>query len=149
MWILLCDAFCTLMAISKHKEAHLLIEWLQGFFILHSTIDSTAHSRPLYSLEHRCKPSTSAFRATTGPNEPWSGLEMLYCQQLASPTECVLIKKHTINSDTSLYITLPGPLRGPAGTLPMWWRCPPDIPYTLRPPAGSRDGYLRATDGPR
>ena len=40
----------------------------------------------------RCKPSTSAFRATTEPNEP-SGLEVLYCRQLASPTECVLINK--------------------------------------------------------
>ena len=84
---------------------------------MHSTIDSTAHSRPLNSLEHkliciymhnlddepptrpRCKPSTSAFRATTGPNEP-SGLGILYCQQLAS-TECVLIKK------TQLIVTHP------------------------------------------
>ena len=29
-----------------------LMEWLQGLFIVHSTIDSTAHSRPLNSLEH-------------------------------------------------------------------------------------------------
>ena len=29
-----------------------LIEWLQGFFIVRSTIDDTAHSRPLISLEH-------------------------------------------------------------------------------------------------
>ena len=27
-------------------------EWLQGFFIVHSTIGSTAHSMPLNSLEH-------------------------------------------------------------------------------------------------
>ena len=29
-----------------------LIEWIQEFLIVHSTIDSTAHSRPLNSLEH-------------------------------------------------------------------------------------------------
>ena len=27
-------------------------EWLQGFFLVHSTIDSTVHSMPLNSLEH-------------------------------------------------------------------------------------------------
>ena len=27
-------------------------EWLQGFFIVHNTIGSNAHSRPLNSLEH-------------------------------------------------------------------------------------------------
>ena len=60
-----------------------LIEWCQGFFIVHSTIDNTVHSRPLNSLEHymhnlddtnptlpRFEPGTSEFRATTGPNEP-------------------------------------------------------------------------------
>ena len=35
-----------------------LIEWLQGFFILHITIDSTTHSRHLNSLEH-CTCTTS------------------------------------------------------------------------------------------
>ena len=29
-----------------------LFEWLQGFFIVHSTIDSTAHFMPLSSLAH-------------------------------------------------------------------------------------------------
>ena len=29
-----------------------LIEWLQGFFMVHRPIDSTAHSRPLNSLDH-------------------------------------------------------------------------------------------------
>ena len=134
---------------------------------MHSTIDSTAHSRVtsihLNSLEHKpicictnsmtnlppirdANPVLLRFEATTEPHEP-SGLEILYCQQLASPTVCVLTRTH--NRDTSLYIPLPGPLRSPAGTLPMCWRCPPDIPYTLRPPAGSRDRYLRATGGPR
>ena len=36
-----------------------------------------------------------------------------------------------------IYIPLSGPPRGPAGTLPMPCWCPPDIPYTLRPPVGS------------
>ena len=29
-----------------------LIEWIQGVFIVHSTVDSTANSSPLNSLEH-------------------------------------------------------------------------------------------------
>ena len=133
------------MAISRHKESHsqpILYSYritsrvlysaqyhrqqctLQAFekigaqtYMYMHNLDDEPLTRP------RCKPSTSAFRATTGPNEP-SGLEILYCRQLASPTECVLIK-NTINWDTSLYIPLPGPLRGPAGTLPMCWRCRP------------------------
>ena len=52
---------------------------------MHS-LDNEPPTRP------RCKPSTFAFWATTGPNEP-SGLGILHCQQLASPTECILIKK--------------------------------------------------------
>ena len=36
------------------------------------------------------EPSTSVFRATTGPNEPQLD-PILYCQQFASCRECVLI----------------------------------------------------------
>ena len=60
-----------------------LIELLQMFFIVHSTIDSTAHM-PLNSLEHCIcttpddkysnwpgfDPSSSEFRVTTGLSEP-------------------------------------------------------------------------------
>ena len=59
VWILLYVAFCTIMAISRHKEARIrdyalysYVEWLQGFFIAHSAIGSTVHSRPLNSVEH-------------------------------------------------------------------------------------------------
>ena len=48
IWILLYVAFCTIMAISRLKEARSL----QGFFIVHNTIGSTVHSMPLNSLEH-------------------------------------------------------------------------------------------------
>ena len=59
-WILLYVALCTIMAISRQKAAWsrnycpTLIEWLQGFFKVHSTINTTSHShsRPLSSLEH-------------------------------------------------------------------------------------------------
>ena len=57
--ILLYVAFCTIMAISRQKEArkagtmpYSYFEWLQGFFIVHSTRGSTVHSMPLNSLEH-------------------------------------------------------------------------------------------------
>ena len=44
------------MAISRQKEARTMpysyFEWLQGLFIVHSTIGSTSHSMPLNSLEH-------------------------------------------------------------------------------------------------
>ena len=59
IWILLYVAFCTIMAISRQKEARsrdyalLLFRMTTGFFfIVHSTIGSTVHSRPLNSLEH-------------------------------------------------------------------------------------------------
>ena len=58
-WILLYVAFCTIMEISRQKEARSRVympysyfKWLQGFFIVHSTIGSTVHSMPLNSLEH-------------------------------------------------------------------------------------------------
>ena len=55
-WILFYVAFCTIMAISRQKEAGTMtysyFEWLQGFFIVHSTIGSAVHSMPLNSLEH-------------------------------------------------------------------------------------------------
>ena len=44
-----------------------------------------------------------------------------------------------------IYIPLSGPLGGPAGTLPMPWWCPPDIPYTLRPLVGSPLGIPTGT----
>ena len=55
-----------------------LIEISQGFIIVHSTIDSTAHSRPLNSLEHcyaqpddNIQPGLDSNPvATTGSNEP-------------------------------------------------------------------------------
>ena len=64
VWILLYVAFCTIMAISRQKEAraetmpYSYFEWLQGFFIMflvfivHSTIGSSVRSRPLNILEH-------------------------------------------------------------------------------------------------
>ena len=59
VWLLLYVVFCTIMAISRHKEARIrdyalysYFEWLQGFFIAHSAIGSTVHSRPLNSVEH-------------------------------------------------------------------------------------------------
>ena len=36
-----------------------LIEWIWGFFIVHSTIDSTVHSRPLNSFVEHCIYRTS------------------------------------------------------------------------------------------
>ena len=40
-----------------------LIEWLQGFFIVHSIIDSTVHSKPLNNLEHCiCTTSTTSIQ---------------------------------------------------------------------------------------
>ena len=53
-WILLYVAFCTIMAISRQKEArnrdyaYSYFEWLQG----HSTIGNTVHFMHLKSLEH-------------------------------------------------------------------------------------------------
>ena len=84
-----------------------LIEWLQRFFIVHSTIDNTAHSRPLNSLEH-CIRTTSMAHITLGRDSkpvPLSfepqldrmshrGLSILYCQQFAFPGESVRIKKN-------------------------------------------------------
>ena len=53
-------------------------EWLQGLFIVHSTICSTAHSMPLNSSEHCIctttmtgfEPGTSRFQAPVDKNEP-------------------------------------------------------------------------------
>ena len=80
-----------------------LIEWLQGFFTVHSTIDNTVHSRPLNGLEHCiCTTLMTHIRPGRDSNpvpsfEPQlnrmihRGRPILYCQQLASPRECVLI----------------------------------------------------------
>ena len=44
-------------------------EWLQGFFIVHSTIGSTVHSRPLNSLEHCiCTTTITNIRPERGLN---------------------------------------------------------------------------------
>ena len=45
----------------KSELCPTLIEWLQFFFIVHSTIDSTAHSRPLNILEP-CICTTSMYK---------------------------------------------------------------------------------------
>ena len=47
--------------------------WLQGFFIVHSTISSTVHSRPLNSLEH-------CISTTTMTNTPPTGIRSWYLQ---------------------------------------------------------------------
>ena len=58
-----------------------LIEWLQGFQCMHSTIDSTAHFEQFgalcmhnpddkHSTRPRFAPKTSEFRVTTGANDP-------------------------------------------------------------------------------
>ena len=55
---ILLRRFCTIMEISRQKEtrsrdyALIFSNNFKVFFILQSTIDSTAHSRPLNSLEH-------------------------------------------------------------------------------------------------
>ena len=86
IWILLHVAFCTIMAISRQKETrsrdYSYFEWLQGFFIVHSTIGSTVHSMPLNSLVHcictttmtNIRPGfetgTSRLQAPVDTNEP-------------------------------------------------------------------------------
>ena len=130
---------------------------------MHSLIDSTAHSRPLNRLGHE----TICILCTTSmTNLPPTWMQTQYlCVSSHKWTESAIGAGNIILSaacisyrmcfnkktqkNTSLYIPLPGSLRDPAGTLAMCWRCPPDIPYTLRPPAGSRDEYLRATGRPR
>ena len=69
---------------------------------MHSTIDNTVHSRPLNSLEHCiCTTLMTHIRPGRDSNpvpsfEPQldrmihRGRPILYCQQLASPRECVL-----------------------------------------------------------
>ena len=77
----------------EESFALLFIEWLQGFFIVYSTIGTTARFRPLNSLEHCIITSpitniqggpdsnpvyTSEFRARTGPNDS-SRLAIITC----------------------------------------------------------------------
>ena len=56
--ILFYVAFCTLKQYRHRRKPgtgtmpYSYFEWLQGFFIVYSTIDSTVHSMPLNSLEH-------------------------------------------------------------------------------------------------
>ena len=128
---------------------------------MHSTIDSTAHSRPLNSLEHKpicilCTTSMTNLPLDRDANPVPLRFEpqldrMSHRENIILSAACISYricfnKKKTINRDTLLYIPLPGPLRGPAGTLPMFWRCPPDIPYTTPygPPTGSRDAAMSA-----
>ena len=73
--ILLYVAFCTIMAISQQKETGsrdcslLLSNDFQGFFIVHSTIDTTAHSRPFNSLKHCiCTTSMTNIRPSRDSN---------------------------------------------------------------------------------
>ena len=60
-----------------------------------------------------------------------------------TPTPRLWVNHATNELSWHIYIPLSGPLRGPAGPLPMPWRYPPDIPYTLQSPVGShyRDTY--------
>ena len=54
-WILLYVAFCTTMTISRQKKARrrdYTLLFSNDLFIVHSTIDNTAHTNPLNSLEH-------------------------------------------------------------------------------------------------
>ena len=115
-----------------------LIEWLQGFLIVHSTIDNTAHSRPLNSW-------------------PFTYLQLWHF--FISYFFCTCFYAARIGHTKTAYIGgsnsnhyYPTNLNSlghgnyvctkkiyrPTGTLPMPWRCPPDIPYTWRPPIGSR-----------
>ena len=119
---------------TQYHRQHCTFQAFEQLGALHMhNLDDDHFTRPGF------EPSTSAFRATTGPNEPQLD-PILYCQQLASPRECVLIIKKIGKCPYRLY-TLDGT---PEGALQEPCRCPPDIPYTLRPPAGSCEGYLRA-----
>ena len=93
-WILLNVAFCTIMEKSRQKEAQLrdcgllLSNDLKWFFIVHSTIDSTIHSRPLYSFAH-CICTTSTTNILPGRDlDPlplsfeWRGIEVLTGQKI-------------------------------------------------------------------
>ena len=63
-WILLYVTFCTIMAISRQKDVR--SRDYQGFFIVHSTIDSTAHSMTSNIFEH-CICTTSSIRPGWNP----------------------------------------------------------------------------------
>ena len=126
------------------------IEQFQGLFIVHNTIDNTAHSRPLNSLEH-CIGTTSMTNIRSGrvsypvplSSEPQldrmsrRGRPILHCQQRASPGECVLIIKQN-DRDT--------PLQGPC----LLYALPVAARYTLhftapgRVPLGTPTGTDRA-----
>ena len=84
-WILLYVANCTIMAISRQKKnpkpglCPTLIEWLHGFFIVQTTIDSTAHPNPLYSSKH-CVCTTS--RTHIRPAQDSNSVPLSFEQQL-------------------------------------------------------------------
>ena len=100
------------MVISRQNEPRsrdylylTLIEWLQGFFIVHSTIDKTAHSRTLNSFfcelymhnGRHSKPVPLSFVPQID-RMSHRGRPILYCQQLTSPGVCVFIKKNIIGT---------------------------------------------------
>ena len=137
---MLCGQHCNVSGCCKPKTQAMKLNDLQTFeefgaLYMHS---SMTHIRP----DRNSKPVPLSHYYSTILNSLGHGICVLQKNiSAAEGLEPVPTGSESTTLPVSypgIYIPLSGSLRGPAGSLPMPWQCPPDIPYTVRPPVRSR-----------